>query len=605
MVRALNPIVAEVTERLIARSARSRAEYLSRVAAAAANAEPRAKIGCANLAHTFAACDPVDKKRLRQDAGPNIAIVTAYNDMLSAHKPYEGYPARLREAAREFGATAQVAGGVPAMCDGITQGRRGMELSLFSRDVIALSTAIALSHDVYDAALYLGICDKIVPGLLIGALTYGHLPAVFVPAGPMSSGLSNSDKVKVRQRAAEGLATRAELLDAEAGAYHGVGTCTFYGTANSNQMLVEIMGLHLPGSSFVNPGTPLRDALNHYAVGRAVALTGRAGTCMPIAHIVDERVIINAVVGLHATGGSTNHLLHLVAIARAAGICLELRDFAALAEGVPLLARIYPNGSADVNQFHAAGGMSVLIGELLDAGLLHEDVNTVMGRGLDRYREIPALTGGVLEWHAGSRASTDASVLRQVDQPFDGTGGLRVLSGNLGTAAIKLSAVSKDCHAIEAPAVVVDDPRDLKAMFDRGELNRNFVAVVRFQGPRANGMPEMHSLMPLLGSLQDRGYRVALVTDGRLSGASGKVPSAIHVSPEAGVAGPLARVATGDIIRIDPASSRLEVLIDAEELAARPPAQLDAARAVPSNVHALFGIFRSAVSDAASGASVF
>jgi phosphogluconate dehydratase len=602
---AIHSVVSAVTDRLIERSRQSRARYLARVAAAAASTPPRAALGCANLAHTFAACDATDKARLRADRAPNIGIVTAYNDMLSAHKPYEGYPEMLRATARLLGATAQVAGGVPAMCDGITQGRRGMELSLFSRDVIALSTAIALSHEVYDAALYLGICDKIVPGLLIGALTYGHLPAVFVPAGPMPSGLSNTDKVKIRQRAAEGLATRAELLEAEARSYHSAGTCTFYGTANSNQMLVEIMGLQLPGSSFVNPGTPLRTAFNAAAVGRAVALTQRAGAYLPIAHIVDERVMVNAVVGLHATGGSTNHLLHLIAIAHAAGIQLDLEDFAALAEAVPLLAKIYPNGGADVNQFHAAGGMRVLIGELLDAGLLHEDVNTIVGRGLSRYREQPRLGEGGLRWAAEESRSTDHAVLRGLEAPFQSAGSLRVLSGNLGTAALKLSAVPQHCHVIDAPAVVLDDPHELKTLFERGELNRDFVAVVRFQGPKANGMPEMHSLMPLLGMLQDRGHRVALVTDGRLSGASGKVPAAIHVSPEASAGGPLARLRSGDRIVLDAAANRLEVMVEAAEFAARPLAALDPSLQPDTNMHQLFGLFRSAVSDATSGACVF
>jgi phosphogluconate dehydratase len=601
----LHPIVAEVTLRLIERSRDRRARYLARVKRAAESAQPRSRLGCANLAHTFAACESGDKQRLRQDTGPNLAIVTAYNDMLSAHKPYENYPERLRAAARRCGATAQVAGGVPAMCDGITQGRRGMELSLFSRDVIAMSTAIALSHEVYDAALYLGICDKIVPGLLIGALAYGHLPAVFVPAGPMPSGLSNADKVKIRQRAAEGLASRSELLDSESRAYHAAGTCTFYGTANSNQMLVEIMGLHLAGASFVNPGTELRAALTDSAVEHAVALTARAGTYMPIAHVIDERVIVNAIVGLHATGGSTNHLLHLIAIARAAGIWLELSDFAALGRAVPLVTRIYPNGGADVNQFHSSGGMRVLIGELLDAGLLHEDVNTIMGRGLTRYRDQPVLAGSELRWLPHEGGSIDPGVLRAYHDPFQSAGSLRVLTGNLGTAALKLSAVAEDSHRIEAPAFVLDDPAQLKALFEAGALNRDFVAVVRFQGPRANGMPEMHNLMPILGVLQDRGHRVALVTDGRLSGASGKVLSAIHVSPEASLAGPLSRVRTGDVIVIDAAADRLEVLVRAEEFAARVPDQLDPALTPETNMHELFGFFRHAVSDAGAGASVF
>jgi phosphogluconate dehydratase len=524
--------------------------------------------------------------------------------MLSAHKPYEGYPEALRHSARRRGATAQVAGGVPAMCDGITQGRRGMEMSLFSRDVIAMSTAIALSHEVYDAALYLGICDKIVPGLLIGALTYGHLPAVFVPAGPMGTGLSNAQKVKIRQRAAAGLASRAELLETESKAYHSEGTCTFFGTANSNQMLVEIMGLHLPGSSFVRPGTALRGALTDSAVERAIALTARTGSYMPIAHIVDERSIVNAIVGLHATGGSTNHLLHLIAIARAAGIQLELEDFASLAQVVPLLARIYPNGDADVNQFHAGGGMRVLIRELLAARLLNEDVNTVMGRGLKHYCLQPVMAGDQIRWHEYDEGSLDFDVLRPAHSPFQSGGSLRVLHGNLGTAALKLSAVPSHCQKIEAPAVVVDDPAELKALHDRGELNRDFVAVVRFQGPRANGMPEMHSLMPVLGHLQDLGHRVALVTDGRLSGASGKVPSAIHVSPEAGAGGPLSKIRSGDMVRIDAAANTLEVLVDSNELNAR-PSVVPESRTPATNMHHLFGLFRDKVSDAASGATVF
>ena len=601
----IHSTVEVVTLRIAERSRVSRARYLERVRIASESTEPRSRLGCANLAHTFAACEATDKSRLRGGLAPNIAIVTAYNDMLSAHKPYEDYPQRLRAAARRHGATAQVAGGVPAMCDGITQGRRGMEMSLFSRDVIAMATAIALSHEVYDAALYLGICDKIVPGLLIGALAYGHIPAVFVPAGPMPSGLSNADKVKIRQRATQGLASRAEHLDGEARAYHSPGTCTFYGTANSNQMLLEIMGLHLAGASFVNPGTALRDALTDSAVARALALTANGGSYVPIAHIIEERSIVNAIVGLHATGGSTNHLLHLSAIANAAGIRLELSDFAALAEVVPLLARIYPNGSADVNQFHASGGMRVLIGELLNAGLLHEDVNTVMGRGLHRYREQPAVGDGEVRWLPEPRGSTDRDVLRQIDDPFQTGGSLRVLDGNLGVAAVKLSAVSSDRHFIEAPALVLEDPSDLKALFDAGSLNRDFVAVVRFQGPRANGMPEMHNLMPMLGALQDRGHAVALVTDGRLSGASGKVLSAIHVSPEASLGGPLARVRMGDLIRIDAVANRLEVLVEDRELAARVPAQQNLDRVPQTNMQELFGFFRRAVSDSTTGASIF
>lgn len=598
----LHPIVTDVTRRLIERSGPTRDAYLARIDELAGHVVPRSKLGCANVAHAFAACADDDKVALHGGAVPNLAIVTAYNDMLSAHQPYEGYPAKIRAAAKARGASAQVAGGVPAMCDGVTQGRAGMELSLFSRDVIAMGTAVALSHDVYDAALLLGICDKIVPGLLIGALSFGHLPAVFVPSGPMASGLSNADKAKMRQLAAEGRATRADLLDAESKSYHGPGTCTFYGTANSNQMLLEVMGLQLPGSSFVHPHTKLREALTDAAVESALRISARDAH-LPIGRIVDERAIVNAVVGLHATGGSTNHLMHLVAIARAAGIRLELADFAALADAVPLLTRMYPNGSADVNRFHSAGGMSVLIGELLDAGLLHDDVRTVAGPGLQRYRTQPWLDGETLAWAPGARASGDTEVLRPVAAPFAATGALRVLEGNLGTAALKLSACPADRHVIEAPAVVLDDPAELKRMFERGELDRDFVAVVRFQGPRANGMPEQHSLMPVLGLLQDRGHRVALVTDGRLSGASGKVPAAIHVAPEAAAGGALARVRTGDAVRVDGRDSRLDVLVDVVEFAARPATSPP--RPATGLGRDLFAAFRASVGDATMGASVF
>ncbi len=600
---ALHRQVAAVTERLIERSRTTRAAYLAGVAEAAASVEPRNELGCANLAHTFAGCEAEDKQRLRVDGGPNLAIVTAYNDMLSAHKPYESYPEAIRCAARRCGATAQVAGGVPAMCDGVTQGRRGMELSLHSRDVIALATAVALSHEVFDAALLLGICDKIVPGLLIGALSYGHLPALFVPSGPMRSGLSNAEKARVRQRAAEGLATREERLDAEARSYHSPGTCTFYGTANSNQMLLEIMGLQLPSSSFEPPDTPLRRALTEAAVVQAIAVTARAGQWRPIAHVIDERTLVNAVVGLHATGGSTNHLLHLIAIAHAAGVRLQLGDFADLGAVTPLLARMYPNGTADVNHFHAAGGMGLVIGQLLDAGLLHGDVNTILGTGLDAYRRSPRLTDCGLQWVEGTQNSHDTAVLRPVSNPFQSSGALKVLQGNLGTAAIKLSAVPDDRHVIEAPALVLDDPALLKGLFRDGVLDRDVVVVVRFQGPRANGMPEMHSLMPILGALQDRGRRVALVTDGRLSGASGKVPAAIHVAPEASGGGMLARVRTGDVIRLDAVAGTLHVQLPAAELAQRPPA---VAPLLPSGRGlALFRALRAGVGDATAGASVF
>ena len=604
---SVHPVVAEVTARIAERSRPTRDAYLSRLDELSRTATPRSKLGCANVAHAFAACADHDKPGLHAHAVPNFAIVTAYNDMLSAHQPYEGYPAKLRASARSRGASVQVAGGVPAMCDGVTQGRAGMELSLFSRDVIAMGTAVALSHDVYDGALLLGICDKIVPGLLIGALSFGHLPAIFVPSGPMASGLSNAEKARMRQLAAEGRATREDLLEAESKSYHGPGTCTFYGTANSNQVLLEMMGLQLPGSSFVHPGSKLREALTDAAVGQLLALTAMAGddAYTPIGRIVDERAIVNAVVGLHATGGSTNHLIHLVAIARAAGLRLDPADFAALAEVVPLLTRMYPNGSADVNRFQAAGGVPFVIAELLDAGLLHDDVRTVAGPGLARYAAQPWLDGDALAWASlpAARTSGDPDVLRPVAEPFHTNGALRILNGNLGTAALKLSACPVDRQVIEAPAVVIDEPAELKRMFERGELDRDFVAVVRYQGPRANGMPEQHSLMPVLGLLQDRGHRVALVTDGRLSGASGKVPAAIHVVPEAAVGGPLARIRSGDVIRVDGRANTLEALVPAGELERRTP---DPAPPEATGLgRDLFVTFRRTVSDATMGASVF
>ena len=604
---SLHPVVAEVTARIAERSRATRDAYLARLDELSRTATPRSKLGCANVAHAFAACADGDKPGLHAHEVPNLAIVTAYNDMLSAHQPYEGYPAKLRAAARSRGASVQVAGGVPAMCDGVTQGRAGMELSLFSRDVIAMGTAVALSHDVYDGALLLGICDKIVPGLLIGALSFGHLPAIFVPSGPMSSGLSNAEKARMRQLAAEGRATREDLLEAESKSYHGPGTCTFYGTANSNQVLLEMMGLQLPGSSFVHPGSKLREALTDAAVARLIAITAMAGNdaYQPIGRIVDERAIVNAVVGLHATGGSTNHLIHLVAIARAAGLRLTPSDFAALADVVPLLTRMYPNGSADVNRFQAAGGVPFVIAELLDAGLLHGDVRTVAGPGLARYAAQPWLDGDTLAWAvlSAGRTTGDRDVLRPVADPFHTNGALRILNGNLGTAALKLSACPVDRQVIEAPAVVIDDPAELKRMFERGELDRDFVAVVRYQGPRANGMPEQHSLMPVLGLLQDRGHRVALVTDGRLSGASGKVPAAIHVVPEAAVGGPLARIRNGDVIRVDGRANRLDAIVPASELDRRVP---DPAPPAATGLgRDLFAAFRHTVGDATMGASVF
>ncbi|MCF7222922.1 phosphogluconate dehydratase [Marilutibacter chinensis] len=602
----LNPIIAEVTERIRERSRASRAAYLARIDAAAGRGPHRARLSCGNLAHGFAACGPADKDALRGTASPNIGIVTAYNDMLSAHQPFERFPFLIKNAARGVGATAQVAGGVPAMCDGVTQGREGMELSLFSRDVIALSTAVALSHDMFDAALYLGICDKIVPGLMIGALSFGHLPAIFVPGGPMPSGIPNDEKSRVRQRYAEGKATREELLEAEAASYHAPGTCTFYGTANSNQMLMEIMGLHLPGASFVNPNTPLRDAFTAEAARRAAAITALGDDYRPIGRIVDERAIVNGVIGLHATGGSTNHLLHIIAIAAAAGIVLRLEDFDALSSVVPLLARVYPNGSADVNHFHAAGGIAFLIGELLDAGLLHGDVETVAGPGLARYRVEARLDeAGGLAYAPAAVVSADTAVLRPAADPFRRDGGLRVLRGNLGTGAIKISAVPDDRQLIEAPCRIFSEQVEVKQAFERGELDRDVIVVVRFQGPQANGMPELHQLTPTLGVLQKRGHRVALVTDGRMSGASGQVPAAIHVSPEAADGGPLARLRDGDVVRLDAGAGTLEALVDAETFAAREIVSADLAAHHSGMGRELFDLFRRAAGPATRGASAF
>ena len=601
----LHPVIAEVTQHIAERSRAARGAYLARIDAARTQGVYRHKLGCSNLAHAFAASSDADKATLRGNARPNIGIVTAYNDMLSAHQPYEPYPERIRRAARRVGATAQVAGGVPAMCDGITQGRAGMELSLFSREVIAMATAIALSHDTFDAALMLGICDKIVPGLLTAALSFGHLPVIFVPAGPMTSGLPNEEKAKVRQRYAEGKASRTELLDAEAEAYHAPGTCTFYGTANSNQMLMEIMGLHLPGASFIHPNTRLREALTDAAVYRAALVTALGNDYTPIGQLVDERTIVNGVIGLHATGGSTNHLLHLVAVARAAGITLTLEDFDALSAVVPLMARVYPNGSADVNHFHAAGGMPFLIGSLLDAGLLHGDVRTVWGDGLAAYRRTPALDeAGMLVWQEVT-ASGSLDVLRPAAAPFRADGGLRVLKGNLGRAVIKVSSLPADCMVIEAPAVIFHAQEEVKAAFDRGELDRDFVAVVRFQGPKAIGMPELHKLTPTLGVLQSRGHRVALVTDGRMSGASGKVPAAIHVTPEAIDAGPLGKLRDGDVIRIDAVAGALEAKVALAEWAAREQVHVDLSAHHVGLGRELFAGLRNAVGPADAGATIF
>ncbi|WP_334175556.1 phosphogluconate dehydratase [Pseudoxanthobacter sp.] len=605
--KSLHERIGEVTERIARRSHDGRARYLERVERAASAGPKRDRLGCANLAHGFAGCSSVhDKALLREGVVPNLAIVTAYNDMLSAHQPYEHYPAMIRAAAREAGAVAQVAGGVPAMCDGVTQGEAGMELSLFSRDVIALGTAVALSHQMFDAAVYLGICDKIVPGLVIGALSFGHLPAVFVPSGPMTSGLPNDEKSRIRQLYAEGKVDRAALLEAEAKSYHGAGTCTFYGTANSNQMLMEIMGLHLPGASFVNPDTPLRDELTREATRRALALTALGNEFTPIGRLFDEKVVVNGVVGLHATGGSTNHTIHLIAMAAAAGITLTWEDFSDLAEVVPLMTRIYPNGKADVNHFQAAGGMGFLIRELLSEGILHRDVKTVWGNGLDAYVQEPHLSAeGSLSWQPAEAESGDESVLRPVTNPFLTTGGLRVLDGPIGHAVIKTSAVAPERHIIEAPARVFHSQEELQKAFRAGSLTGDFVAVVRFQGPQANGMPELHKLMPPLGVLQDRGQKVALVTDGRLSGASGKVPAAIHVTPEAAVGGPIALVRDGDLIRVDAVAGRLDVLVDEREWAARQPATADLSGSAAGIGRELFMPFRASVGPADKGATIF
>ena len=599
----LNPTLARVTERIQKRSAATRQAYLARIDAAADEGPLRKGLSCTNLAHGFAAAPEQDKTPLQQLQWPNIAIVSAYNDILSAHQPLVTYPELIKQAAREVGATAQFAGGVPAMCDGVTQGQPGMELSLFSRDVIAMATAVALSHNMFDGALCLGVCDKIVPGLLMGALAFGHLPVIFVPGGPMPSGLPNQEKARIRQLFAQGQIGREELLKAESASYHSPGTCTFYGTANSNQMLMEVMGLHLPGAAFPNPDTPLRYALTAEAARRVVGLGARSEHYTPVGRMLDERSMANAIVGLLATGGSTNHTMHLVAIARVAGILLDWDDFDALSGVVPLLTRMYPNGEADVNQFHAAGGMGYLIRELLDAGLLHEDVATAAGRGLRHYTREPFMDDNRLTWREAPAASGDDNILRPASTPFDTAGGLRLLNGNLGRAIIKLSAVAKAHHIIEAPARVFASQDELLAAFARDELNQDMVAVLPWQGPRARGMPELHKLSPTLAVLQDRGYRVALVTDGRMSGASGKVPAAIQVTPEAACGGALGLVRDGDPLRVDGSNGRLELLVAQDELAKRRaevPGNL--ARAREGMGRELFANFRGVTTGAEQGA---
>ena len=597
----LDETVDRITRRIVDRSAPLRGPYLERMRRAAGEGPRRAHLTCGNQAHAYAAMTDADKAALVAESAGNIGIVTAYNDMLSAHQPFETYPALIRAAARAAGGTAQVAGGVPAMCDGVTQGQGGMDLSLFSRDVIAMAAGVALSHGVFDSSIYLGVCDKIVPGLVIAAATFGHLPAVFLPAGPMPSGIPNDEKAKVRQKFASGEVGRTELMAAEMASYHGPGTCTFYGTANTNQMLMEFMGLHLPGASFINPNTPLREALTVEGAKRALAISALGNEYTPACDVLDERAFVNGIVGLNATGGSTNLLIHLIAMARAAGVALDWEDFAELSDATPLMARVYPNGLADVNHFHAAGGLGYMIGELLDAGLLHPDTRTIAGEGLARYTQEPKLIDGPLTWTDGARTTLNDKILRPVADPFQVTGGTRRLAGNLGTGVMKVSAVARERQIIEAPARVFHDQEAVKAAFRAGELAGDTVVVVRFQGPKANGMPELHSLTPVLAVMQDRGLKVALVTDGRMSGASGKVPSAIHVSPEALDGGPLARVADGDVIRVDAVAGTLDVVT---------PGALDRPVVTPdlsANAHGfgreLFAAFRAHVGPAESGAS--
>jgi len=602
MSQKFHPEIEKITKRIITRSANTRRAYLDGIHVRRQKGLSRKSLSAGNQAHAYAGCALHDKKALLGANWPNIGIVTAYNDMLSAHKPFENYPEIIRKAAREAGATAQVAGGVPAMCDGVTQGQDGMELSLFSRDVIAMSTAIALSHDVFDVALYLGVCDKIVPGLLIGALQFGHLPGIFIPAGPMPSGLPNKEKARIRQLFAEGKIGRDELLKAESESYHSPGTCTFYGTANSNQMLMEVMGLHLPGAAFVNPATPLRDSLTQEATRRAIAISSAKDDYTPIGEIVSEKAIVNAIVGLMATGGSTNLTLHIPAIAYAAGIDVRWDDFADISKVTPSLTRIYPNGDADVNHFHAAGGMGFLIRELLSAGLLHEDVMTVSGRGLSHYQQEPGLDEGKIIWRDSPLASGNLDILRPVSNPFSPEGGLRLLDGPLGRGVIKISAVKPEHQLVTAPAAVFNSQDAFTSAFEAGRLNRDFIAVLRFQGPCANGMPELHKLTPALGVLQDKGFKIALVTDGRMSGASGKIPAAIHVGPEAAKGGPLSRVQDGDIITLDAKAGVLSIDIDPSIFAARTPARLDVINTPQDFGRGLFSGFRKMCTSAETGA---
>ncbi|MCL1112685.1 MULTISPECIES: phosphogluconate dehydratase [Shewanella] len=598
----MHSVVQTVTDRIIARSQQSRSNYLSALNDAKAKGVHRSALSCGNLAHGFAACQPAEKESLRQLTKANIGIVTAFNDMLSAHQPYETYPNMLKQACMDVGSVAQVAAGVPAMCDGVTQGQPGMELSLLSREVIAMSTAVGLSHNMFDGALLLGICDKIVPGLLIGALSFGHLPMLFVPAGPMKSGIPNKEKARVRQQFAQGKVDRAALLEAESKSYHSAGTCTFYGTANSNQLMLEVMGLQLPGSSFVNPDDPLRDELSKMAAKQVCRLTSMGTQYTPIGEVVNEKSVVNGIVALLATGGSTNLTMHIVAIARAAGIIVNWDDFSDLSAAVPLLARVYPNGHADINHFHAAGGMALLVKELLDGGLIHEDVNTVAGYGLRRYTQEPRIIDGELKWVEGVTESLDKEVLTHLDSPFQSNGGLTLLKGNLGRAVIKVSAVPAGNRVIEAPAVVINDQNEIDALFKSGSLDRDCVVVVKGQGPKANGMPELHKLTPFLGTLQDKGFRVALVTDGRMSGASGKVPAAIHLTPEALDGGLIAKVQDGDMIRIDATTGELTLLVDEKTLANRTAGIVDLHHSAYGMGRELFGALRRSLSSPETGA---
>lgn len=601
----MNPTVKNVTQRIIERSKATRTAYLQKIEDATLNKVTRSKLPCSNLAHGFAACCIEDKNDLKNILKSNIGIISSYNDMLSAHKPYELYPEQIRKVLNEVGAVGQMAGGVPAMCDGVTQGEPGMELSLISRDIIAMSVAVGLSHNMFDGALYLGICDKIVPGLLVGALTYGHLPAIFVPAGPMPSGLSNKEKVRIRQLYSEGKASREDLLESEAASYHSSGTCTFYGTANSNQMVIELMGLHLPGSAFVNPETTLRFELTNAAAKQITRLTKQSGNYMPIGKMVDERVIVNGLIALLATGGSTNLTMHIVAIAKAAGIIVNWDDISELSTVIPLLCRIYPNGPADINYFQAAGGTSLLVRELLEGGLLHEDVETVVGRGLSHYIKEPILENGKLIFREGPNQSLDENVITSIKKPFNSHGGLKVMSGNIGRAVMKTSAIAPEHQIIEAPAVVFNSQYDLDDDYKAGKLDKDCVVVVRYQGPKAIGMPELHKLITPLGVLQDRGYKVALLTDGRLSGASGKVPAAIHVTPEAYDGGLLSKIKNGDMIRVNGQTGEITLLVDETELAKRQPHRFDLSNSHIGYGRELFTIIRENLTSAEEGAISF